>query len=138
MNALRTSTAATAVAGLMFVVGSQGVVAQSPAPTENKGIVTEQLHAMELGPEIPAMAGHYLRMRKITVAPGGVIALHNHTDRPAIDYIMQGALIDHRGTEAKEYTTGMTIFETTKTVHWLENKGTAPAVFVTSDLPKQL
>ena len=137
MNALKTSTAAAAAAGMMFVVGSQGAVAQSSAPTENKGIVTEQLHTIELGPEIPAMAGHYLRMRKITVAPGGVIALHDHIDRPAIDYIMQGALIDHRGAEAKEYGAGMTIFETTKTVHWLENKGATPAVFVTADLPKQ-
>ena len=138
MNGLDRLVPAAAAAGLLFVASSQDAAAQSSAPTENKGIVTEQLHTIELGPEIPAMSGHYLRMRKITVAPGGVIGLHNHIDRPAIDYLLQGSLIDHRGTEAKEYGPGTTIFETTKTVHWLENKGTVPAVFVTADLPRQL
>ena len=138
MNGLDRLAPAVAVAGLLFVASSQDAAAQSSAPTENKGIVTEQLHTIELGPEIPAMSGHYLRMRKITVAPGGVIALHDHIDRPAIDYLLQGSLIDHRGAEAKEYGPGTTIFETTKTVHWLENKGTVAAVFVTADLPTKL
>lgn len=136
MNAQQLFAPVVLVGGWMMMIGAHDAFAQTP-PKENKGVETVQLTVIDLGPELPGMTGRGLRMRRITVAPGGVIGLHDHVERPAIDYIMQGSLVDHRGAEAKEYGPGMTIFETTKTVHWLENKGTTPAVFVTSDILKQ-
>jgi len=123
--------------GLALGVGLQSVIAQQSAPTETKGVTVQQLHSINLGPEIKEMAGWQLRMRLITVAPGGVLGVHDHKDRPAIDYVTQGALTDHRGADAKDYGAGTTIFETTDTVHWVENKGTTPAIAVSADILKQ-
>jgi quercetin dioxygenase-like cupin family protein len=73
----------------------------------------------------------------ITVEPGGVLGLHDHEDRPAIDYVKQGTLTDHRRADAKDCGPGTSIFETTQVVHWVENKGTTPAVVVSADILKQ-
>jgi len=97
----------------------------------------KQLDTINLGPEIQGMAGRQFRMRLITVEPGGVLGVHDHKDRPAIDYVIQGALSDHRDTEAKEYGPGTSIFETKETVHCVENKGPGLAVVVSADILKQ-
>ena len=60
------------------------------ASPENKGVTVKQLAAIDLGPEIEGMAGRQLRMRMVTIEPGGVIGpVHNHIDRPGVVYILQ-------------------------------------------------
>ena len=83
------------------------------------------------------IAGRQFRFRKITLEPGGVIAVHEHKDRPVIDYVLQGTVIDHRGSEAKEYGPGTTLYETKDTVHWLETKGNTAVVVISADITKQ-
>ena len=39
--------------------------------------------------------GLALRIRRITVKPGGFVPLHYHYDRPSVDYIVQGELVEH-------------------------------------------
>ncbi|MFO1037935.1 MAG: cupin domain-containing protein [Geminicoccaceae bacterium] len=39
--------------------------------------------------------GLALRIRRITVRPGGYVPLHYHFDRPSVDYIIQGELVEH-------------------------------------------
>ncbi len=39
--------------------------------------------------------GLALRIRKLTVAPGGWVPLHWHNDRPSVDYIIEGELVEH-------------------------------------------
>ena len=50
---------------------------QSP-PTENKGVAVKPVGAMDLGTEIDGLSGRQLRMRFITLEPGGHFAVHNH------------------------------------------------------------
>lgn len=38
--------------------------------------------------------GLALRIRKLTVKPGGWVPLHWHNDRPSVDYIVKGELIE--------------------------------------------
>lgn len=118
------------------VVGLNGGFAQPAAPTETKGVNIKMLEGVELGPQFEAMAGRQLRMRLITVEPGGVLGLHEHKDRPATDYVIQGAIVDHRGSDAKEYRAGMSLYEDKNTVHWVENKGTTPAILISADIFK--
>jgi quercetin dioxygenase-like cupin family protein len=75
-------------------------------------------------------------MRLITVEPGGVLGIHDHKDRPATDYILQGAIVDHRGSDAKEYGAGTSLYEDKNTVHWVENKGATPAIVISADIFK--
>ena len=127
----------SAAVGLAFAAGLQSGIAQQSPPTENKGVGIKQLDTIDLGPEIHGMDGRQFRMRLITVEPGGVFGLHDHKDRPAIDYVISGAVVDHRGADAKTYGPGTSIFETHETVHWVENKGPGQAVLVSADILKK-
>jgi hypothetical protein len=67
------------------------------AAPETKGVTVTLLGALDLGPEIEGMAGRQLRMRMVTIEPGGVFGpIHDHKDRPGMVYILQGTITDHR------------------------------------------
>lgn len=136
MNNAQKFGIAGVVVAVAFVAGLRGGSAQPVAPTETKGINVKVLEAVDLGPQFEAMAGRQLRLRIITAEPGGVFGIHDHKDRPAVDYVVQGAVVDHRGSESKEYGPGTSIFEDKNTVHWLENKGTTPAILISADIFK--
>ena len=123
--------------GFVLIVGSRSANGQQAAPTETKGVTPKLLAAVDLGPEIEGMGGRQLRMRTVTVEPGGVFEIHSHKDRPGTVYILQGKITEHRGNVAKEYSTGAFWSEAKNTMHWLENKGTTPAVFIAVDIFKQ-
>lgn len=102
---------------------------------ETKGVTVELLDAMDLGLEIEGMAGRQFRMRKVTIEPGGVFGpLHNHVDRPGLVYVLQGTITDHRNGVATEYGPGPGWPEDRNTNHWLENRGSIPAVEISVDL----
>jgi quercetin dioxygenase-like cupin family protein len=108
------------------------------AAPETKGVTVKQLAAVDLGPEIEGMAGRQLRMRMVTFEPGGVFGpVHNHKDRPGMVYILQGTITDHRDGVAKEYGPGVGWPEDKNTTHWLENRGTTPAVEISVDIVGQ-
>src|SRR5208282_624859 len=77
--------------------------AEQPAPTETKGITITPLSAVDLGPEIPGMQGRQLRLRMLTIEPGGILAVHSHKNRPGAAYVLKGTIMEHRGDVAKEY-----------------------------------
>ncbi len=65
---------------------------------QTKGVTVELMATVDLGPEIEGMAGRQLRMRRVTIAPGGVFGpLHDHIGRPGVVHILQGTITDHRG-----------------------------------------
>lgn len=102
---------------------------------ETTGITVQLLGMVDLGPEIEGMAGRQLRMRLVTMDPGAIFGpLHDHKDRPGIVYILQGTITDHRDGEATEYGPGLGWHEDKNTLHWLENRGTTPAVEVSVDI----
>lgn len=96
------------------------------------------LATVDLGPEIEGMAGRHLRMRMVTIEPGGVFGpVHNHKDRPGTVYILQGTITDHRNDVATAYGPGVGWPEDRNTTHWLENRGTIPAVEISVDIVRQ-
>jgi len=100
-----------------------------------KGVTTEVLGTVDLGPEIEGMAGRQLRMRMVTIEPGGVFGpVHDHVDRPGMVYILEGTITDHRDGVATDYGPGLGWPEDSETVHWLENRGAVPAVEVSVDI----
>ena len=105
---------------------------------ESQGVTVELLATVDLGPEIEGMAGRQLRMRKVTIEPGGVFGpVHNHKDRPGTVYILQGTITDHRNGVATEYGPGDGWPEDKDTLHWLENRGTTTAVDISVDIVRQ-
>ena len=72
-------------------------MSNEPAAPETEGVTAELLATVDLGPEIEGMAGRQLRMRMVTIEPGGVFGpLHDPKDRPGIVYVLQGTITDHR------------------------------------------
>jgi quercetin dioxygenase-like cupin family protein len=110
-------------------------VSDEQAAPETKGVTSEQLGTVDLGPEIEGMAGRQLRMRLVTFEPGAVYGpVHDHVDRPGIVYILQGTITDHRDGTATDYGPGLGWPEDRNTTHWLENRGTTPAVEISVDI----
>ena len=102
------------------------------------GVTTNSLATVDLGPEIDGMEGRQLRMRMVTIEPGGVFGpIHDHKGRPGIVYILQGTITDHRNGIATEYGPGVGWPEDRNTKHWLENRGTIPAVEISVDIVSQ-
>ncbi len=102
---------------------------------ESRGVTVELLGTVELADEIEGMAGRQLRMRKVTMEPGAVFGpIHDHVGRPGTVYIVQGTITDHRDGVETDYGPGLGWPEDRNTLHWLENRGTVPAVEISVDI----
>jgi quercetin dioxygenase-like cupin family protein len=102
---------------------------------ETKGVTSALLATLDLGAEIEGMDGRLLRMRMFTFEPGAVFGpVHDHVDRPGMVYILEGTITDHRDGEATDYGPGVGWPEDRNTTHWLENRGTVPAVEISVDI----
>jgi quercetin dioxygenase-like cupin family protein len=113
-------------------------MSNEPAAPETNGVMAEVLATVDLGAEIEGMAGRQLRMRRVTIEPGGVFGpMHDHKGRPGIVYILQGTITDHRNGVATAYGPGVGWPEDRNTTHWLENRGTIPAVEISVDIVRQ-
>jgi quercetin dioxygenase-like cupin family protein len=122
----------------VFCMVAAGVSAQEMPPKENTGVEAAVLTSIDLGPEIEGMQGRLLRMRKVTVAPGGATALHSHKDRPTVVHVLEGTLTVHvEGQPDEDYAAGKSFAEGKLTTHWAENKGSAPVVLFVTDVFKQ-
>ena len=133
----RTMTLAGLSLGLALIALSGSAGGQQPVPPATKGVTITPLAAVDLGPEIEGMAGRQLRMRRISVEPGGFFDLHSHKDRPGTVYILEGKFTETRNGVVKEYGPGEAWFEDKETNHRVENKGTGPAAFIAVDILKK-
>jgi quercetin dioxygenase-like cupin family protein len=118
--------------------GLSTAVAQQ-APTENKGMKVEPLSGFPLGKQgLNDFLQRGMRIRQITLEPGGVAGFHSHKDRPALTYIMKGSLTEHRkGGPDRTYKAGEVITESTDVEHWAENTSSEPVVLISADLFKE-
>ena len=105
---------------------------------ETTGVEVQVLARIDLAQEIEGMESHELRMRMVTIAPGGVLGpVHDHKGRPGTVYILQGIITDHRNGVDTDYGPGPGWPEDRETTHWLENRGTIPAVEISVDIVRK-
>ena len=105
---------------------------------ETKGVAVTVLATVDLAGEVEGMAGGQLRMRLVTIEPGGVFGpIHDHKGRPGTVFILQGTITDHRNGVARDYGPGVGWPEDRNTTHWLENRGTVPAAEISVDIVRQ-
>ncbi|TXN32392.1 cupin domain-containing protein [Lacisediminihabitans profunda] len=110
-------------------------MSEDEAAPETRGVAVELLDTVDLGPEIPGLEGRRLRMRMVTIEPGGVFGpVHDHKGRPGIVYVLRGTITDHRDGIATDYGPGVGWPEDRNTIHWLENRGTVAAVEISVDV----
>jgi quercetin dioxygenase-like cupin family protein len=102
---------------------------------DSNGVTVTLLATVDLGPEIEGMERRQLRMRMVTIEPGGVFGpIHDHNGRPGTVFILQGTITDHRNDVATDYGPGVGWPEDRRTTHWLENRGTIAAVEISVDI----
>jgi mannose-6-phosphate isomerase-like protein (cupin superfamily) len=136
-----------AIAACALLLPTAAVAASCPA----EHVLTEPReieNAPDIGIDRPVLAtvdltgwrgmGNFmLRMRRITVAPDGVVPTHWHNDRPSIVFIMEGEIIEHSTFcavpilhKAGEWTPEFGPFHG----HWWENKSGKPVVILSTDV----
>lgn len=78
-----------------------------------------------------------LRMRQLTVLPGGVVPTHWHNDRPSIVYVISGEIWEHSNWcavpilhKSGEWTPEFGDFHG----HWWENKTDQPVELISTDV----
>lgn len=124
-------------AGLAGFSAGIAMAQQRAAPTDNQGVRTEAVSGLDLTGAIEGVEGRQLRLRRITLEPGGHIAVHAHTGRPGSVFVLEGTLTEHRdGREARDYRAGEAFTEPVDIRHWAENRGTVPVVFLAVDVFK--
>src|SRR5688572_1407387 len=117
--------------------GGAAALGQRKPPPATVGQSEEALRSLDLTNELESGKGRPLRMRRITVQPGGALALHNHVDRPAVTYMLQGEMTYHQeGRPSVTVRPGDGFAEGRATTHWGENTGRVPAVWIAVDIPK--
>jgi quercetin dioxygenase-like cupin family protein len=106
-------------------------------PTETVGIESSKiLGTMSLAGEFAGTENHMLRVREVTVLPGGQVAVHQHSSRPGAAYILEGELVEHRNDAEDPLirTAGAVALEKTGTIHWWKNESSAKAVVLVVDI----
>jgi len=110
--------------------------ARKPDSSPAKGVTDNVLAAINLADEPAKIENRMLRLRKLTIAPGGVVPWHSHGDRPAIIYIVSGEVTEYASNCAVPivHEAGDVARETHVTAHWWKNTGKATAVLLSADL----
>ncbi|HVN01006.1 MAG TPA: cupin domain-containing protein [Caulobacteraceae bacterium] len=117
-------------------VGQSHPDARSGGETMGKGVTDTVLNAVQLGAEIRGLDGRQLRLRRLVVAPGGVVPWHTHADRPALIMTLSGSITEYRSTCAVgiEHPAGDVAREAGGVSHWWRNNGRVPAVLLAADI----
>jgi quercetin dioxygenase-like cupin family protein len=112
-----------------------GAAAQTP-PKESKGQKAKELCSIDLASEIDMGAGRRMRMRALTLEPGGLVAVHGHQDRPTVMVVTKGTLLSHvAGKPDETLHVGDCIAEgNAVTAHWMENKGSDAVEYLSIDI----
>jgi quercetin dioxygenase-like cupin family protein len=135
MKRLNIFYAVLLVSGLALGYGQQLANSQEAVPKDNKGFKATVVQAVDLGPEIEGMQGRQLRMRMLTIEPGGYIGIHSHKDRPSVVYFLQGTdTVTFEDGTSKVFQPGDTTTANKDTTHWHRNDGKELVVLVAVDV----
>ena len=104
--------------------------------TPGKDVTDNVLASIDLAKEPADVKGRLLRLRRLEIKPGGVVPWHEHHNRPAIIYIVQGEIVEYASTCAIPivHHAGDASVETHTTAHWWKNTGTQTVVLLSADL----
>ena len=129
-----------AVLSTGLVIGFANGSFHRQAPAEHEGVSVVplgQLNESSLKMQI-GLSGYEMKLREITVAPGGAIKEHSHATRPGLVQTIFGSWIEVRNGKEISYpaTKKEALVEDENTVHWLYNDGDVPAVALVCGLSK--
>ena len=114
----------------------RGVDLAKPGATMPKDVTDEVLAAIDLSKEAVKLDHRMFRLRRLVVQPGGIVPWHSHADRPALIYVVSGAITEHASTCAVpiDHQAGEVSMESIGLSHWWQNNGSTPAVLLSADI----
>ncbi len=91
-------------------------------PDYYQGVSVDEGAIIDLDEEV-GLDGYLLRSRFEVVEPGGVVKLHQHKNRPAFTYVVNGAIHEYRSddTGAGERAAGAITTDSAGLVQWWKN-----------------
>ncbi len=106
------------------------------APTAPVGVVDTELASIDLSTENVKLEHRRLRLRHMTIAPGGIVPLHSHEDRPALIMVNSGEIYEYNSKCAVPilHKAGDVAREFLGTKHWWKNTGTQPVDLTIGDI----
>jgi len=141
-NALRTILVAGVMGAATIAPAAyaqdKAAATESP-PAENVGLSAKVLGEIPLQDEFTEVGSRALRMRLLTIEPGGIIGLHNHVNRPSVEYVLSGSAIEVRDGKETPFAANDQIVADHTTEHYWRNTGDGPLTILAVDIyePKQ-
>lgn len=144
---LRGLSAAAIIAGAM-AFGGAAFAGECPADksvADGKGQMDQGLMAkdvtdnvlasIDLSKEMVAAKDHKFRMRRLEIQPGGIVPWHDHADRPALIYVVQGEITEYASTCTVPilHKAGDVSVDAGRH-HWWKNTGKKKVVLISSDI----
>ena len=108
----------------------------SAVPQETVGISSvEKLGFINLQEEFSELeAPLFFRLRRLEVAPGGSVAVHEHDQRPGVAYILSGSITEYRQGKEHIRNAGDHAFEYTGIRHGWKNHSDKPVLALVADV----
>ncbi len=103
-------------------------------PAEHSGLTVTGKHELKLGEQIPALEGYQVRVRTVTMEPGGIVKNHGHNTRPGAFYLIKGHITEIRGDKKIKVNPGQVVIEDHDTEHWVINNSKEDAVLFVLDV----
>lgn len=122
-----------AIVSLALLTAGSASAQQDVVPA-TRGVSARPLTALEFGADMPNLAGQAMRMRQVSIAPGGSIDTHSHRGRPAVLYIVEGSIVERRGEAVREYQAGESYAIGGDLSHAIENPSPMPATYIEVDI----
>ena len=106
------------------------------AATAPVGVVDTELASIDLAKENVKLDQRRLRLRHMTIAPGGIVPMHSHEDRPALIMVNSGEIYEYNSKCAVPilHKAGETARESLGTKHWWKNTGSVPVNLTIADI----
>ena len=110
--------------------------ALAQAPSAPVGVTDTELASIDLARENVKLDQRRLRMRHMTIAPGGIVPLHSHEDRPALIMVVSGEIYENSSKCGVPilHKAGDIARESLGTKHWWKNSSSQPVELTIADI----
>jgi quercetin dioxygenase-like cupin family protein len=114
-------------------VGPNPLEGAAKAPA---GVTEMELISIDLSKEKVNLPERRLRFRHMEIAPGGVVPLHSHADRPALIMVNAGQIYEYSSqcTVPLVHKAGEIAKESNGLTHWWRNEGKVTVVLTIADI----
>lgn len=146
-SSIRRNLGTAIFAGALAMLSSTAFASECPADqgkanaiqtgaTMPEGVTDEVLSSIDLSKEAIHVKDRLFRLRRLVIQPGGVVPWHEHGNRPALIYIIEGTITEYSSNCAVPivHKAGEAAMESAHLKHWWKNTGGRVVVLLSADI----